>query len=748
MIATDSLRVCWKGMTAEAAPSPPRSTFWRALFRWDAGKIVLPVAVRNSAGFAIAFIIAALVDGVNAGVLASLGALNVSYSDGLDPYGLRGRRMALASVLCGLAVTAGALSGHTNATAVITAALGAFAAGMLIALGARAGDLGVVILVTLIVFAARPLPPRQAIESGLAACAGGLLQALLSIASWPVTPYGPERKIIAELYRAIANIAKGEPAPSSAPPVSRQITDAQEALAALAHDHGVEAERHVFLLNQAERIRLSLIALNNLRGFIARQAGAEAESAALGELLVAAGNAAEDIGACALSSKPAGSLAAFEAAADGFRKLQNPVDAALHSDAVHEVDALGGRIRAAASVSSGLLRAEPELLAGPSAQPATWGGVVRGGRNDPWYLRYPGRLAKLWANLSLESTVFRHALRLAVCLAIGDSLGRAISLQRTYWIPMTIAIVLKPDFSSTFTRGILRIAGTLAGLALATALFHYLHTGPATDIALMTVFMFLLRWVGPANYGIFVAALSSLVVLLIATTGVSPHVVIAARAENTLIGGALALLAYAVWPTWEKTQVGSAIAEMIDRYTDYFDAVITAFSVGGATEAIARALGPARLASRLARSNAEASVDRIAAEPGTTREQIAALAAIMASSHAFVHAVMTMESGIYHTEPVPIRAATREFAIKMTDALHTMSSWLRGQNVPAGVNLPDLRAAQTGILRAPVTPSERYTLIDRETDRATVSVNTLAEQVARWLELSGRRGRSVHHVET
>ena len=46
---------------------------------------------------------------------------------------------------------------------------------------------------------------------------------------------------------------------------------------------------------------------------------------------------------------------------------------------------------------------------------------------------------------------------------------------------MTIAIVLKPDFSSTFSRGILRIGGTFAGLFMATVLFHYLHTGVVTD---------------------------------------------------------------------------------------------------------------------------------------------------------------------------------------------------------------------------------------------------------------------------
>ena len=71
-------------------------------------------------------------------------------------------------------------------------------------------------------------------------------------------------------------------------------------------------------------------------------------------------------------------------------------------------------------------------------------------------------------------------------------------------------------------------------------------TGIASDIALLAVFTFLLRWVGPANYGIFVTAISAFVVLLVALTGVDPQPVIAARALNTAIGGALALAASGV----------------------------------------------------------------------------------------------------------------------------------------------------------------------------------------------------------
>src|SRR5262249_45609027 len=147
------------------------------------------------------------------------------------------------------------------------------------------------------------------------------------------------------------------------------------------------------------------------------------------------------------------------------------------------------------------------------------------------------------------------------------------ALNRSYWLPMTIAIVLKPDFTATFSRGVLRLAGTFTGLLLATALFHVLPVHPAAHVVMIGVFMFAMRWAGPANYGILVVAVTALVVLLIGLTGVAASEVMAARALHTVLGGAISLVAYVAWPTWERAQAPEAVAAMLDAYRDYFRAV-------------------------------------------------------------------------------------------------------------------------------------------------------------------------------
>ena len=289
---------------------------------------------------------------------------------------------------------------------------------------------------------------------------------------------------------------------------------------------------------------------------------------------------------------------------------------------------------------SGQLRAAADLAG--NTTPAGNFAFYKREADQRWSLRFTGTVATLRANLTLGSTGFRHAIRLAVCIALGEVLSHILKLQRSYWLPMTVGLVLKPEFAATFSRGLLRIVGTIAGLLLATALFHFLPSSIGVEIGLIAAFMFLVRWAGAANYGIFTLAVSGLVVLMIAVTGVAPKEVILARGMNTVIGGMIALVAYWVWPTWEKPHVSEAMAGMLDGYRAYFHAVAEVCA-RDAKESCGE-LDRLRLAGRVGRSRTQVSADRLDAEPGTTEDQRMLLSATRASSNRFAHAVMALEA--------------------------------------------------------------------------------------------------------
>src|SRR5437879_2674639 len=231
--------------------------FLRVLTRFDSSKLSPYMALRNSIGVVLPLIVGFALNTPRGGVVVASGALNVDYSDGSDSYAQRAKRMLSSSALCALAVLLGALSGNHNVAAVIIATVWAFAAGMFVAAGTTAADLGVISLVILLIYSAQPLTTDQALISSALALGGGLLQTALSVALWPVQRYEPERRALAALFLELARAAEQPLNATSPPPATIQSARAQEALSGLDRETGLEAVRYRALLTQAERIRLS-----------------------------------------------------------------------------------------------------------------------------------------------------------------------------------------------------------------------------------------------------------------------------------------------------------------------------------------------------------------------------------------------------------------------------------------------------------------------------------------------------------
>ena len=501
--------------------------FWNTLIRFEKSKVIPYIALRNAIGVALPLVAGVAIGRTSAGLLAAIGALNVSYSDGPEPYRQRARRMAASTLCCALAVAGGGLLGREHLLLILLAGACAFATGIMVAVGQTAADIGVMSLATLIVFAAQAMTPEVALQSGLLALGGGLLQLALALISWPVARYSPERRALATLYAALARAAaqgsEALAAPDLPPPASLESTDAQRALSTLSGDGSVDAERYLALLSQAERIRLTLLAIGRLRARLAREADGAAEAAILDDALAAASRALAAIGealnpgsTAPMSAQPSIETSRIEADAERLRASQRT----MARDARWQCDALAGQLRAATEIAFHATPAGSLAFAAVQA-------------SAPASLRLAGAVARLRANLSLHSAAFRHALRLAACVALGETINRVVGAHRGYWLPMTVAIVLRPDFTATFTRGLLRLGGTLAGLMAATALVHFFAPSAGVQIALIVVFTFLMRCYGPANYGIFVTALTALIVFLIGLAGVAAGPLMVARRAST-----------------------------------------------------------------------------------------------------------------------------------------------------------------------------------------------------------------------
>ena len=684
------------------------------------------LALRNALAVAVPLAAGIEMGNSPAAVAVAIGALNVAYSDGVDPYSQRARRMLLWSVLSGVAVFLGSATGQYHMAAVLMAAAWAFAAGMMLGISSRAGDLGLNTLVSVIVFAARgSSDPKGALYSGLLVCGGGVLQTLIALLFWPLHRRAPEMIAIGHAYQTLAAEVDPEAAPQFVP-LQTPTADVQDTLSALGSDHSVEGERLRLLLDQTDRLRLSIYLVKRLRDELGEGDSQKSE---------AEGDAAEDLdrflaGVSKVFSAVGGVLSTGKDPGE-FDALRKPLVELVNQAQKRKHDAhlkLGGQIASALDVVTGQLRLVVQLTTNTTDKGERE--FLKGSHAKPWKLQTTNWCATMRANLTWSSPVFRHAVRLSVCVAVADILERSISWQRAYWIPMTVAVVLKPDFATTFSRGGLRLAGTIGGLLLATLIYLTLPQSGYTQFALVGVYTFFLRYLGPANYGIFTIAISGLIVFLLAAVGTPPAEVVWTRGVNTVAGGLLALAAYAVWPTWERSTISDSLADMLDAARNYFRGVADEFDGKGNSEE--QLLDRRRSEWRLKRSATEAAVDRVLSEPGNNGARADCLASIMASSHSLAHAIMGLEAGLQKSSPKTVPEAFRTFCNDVDFTIYFLATALRGSKF-ASQNLPQLREDHRRLTdaRDALAPIDDYVVI--ETDRLTVSLNTLREQVARYI---------------
>jgi uncharacterized membrane protein YccC len=637
----------------------------RSLIQIKPRDVPLRVALRNTAAIVLPLAIGITSGQVAAGLGVAAGALNTMFSDQPGAYRRRMRRMLLTAVAAGVSAFVGSLLGAHPALLVLAALLWGVGGGLLVALGTDAGRAGLTSMILLVVMAAQPREVDGAAAAAALIFAGGVLQTLFAIAAWPLQRYRPERQALAEICRQLASSARASLAPALAPPVTQALIEVEDLLHGAHRARGPVMERFRILAELVERIRLELLALGDLRDALVE---GEAKST-LGRLLEYAARALDtlavalDRGSSPLSASAAmeGLTAALAALVERQSRSTDRRERRQLLIAIARAQGLAGQLRAVVrntdfAGSRGELRAQ-------AAE-----------RKLPRALRPRDALAVLRANIGLSSIAFRHALRCGVCLALAVAAERALGLPHGYWIPMTIAIVLKPDFAGTFRVGLLRVAGTLAGLVLTTALLHYAFGSAWEQLALLGVLCVGFRMLVSMHYGLGVMLLTGMVVILLAFDGTAPGETMFARGVASVIGSAAALAAYALWPTWEHHRVRPALAGMLAAYRDYFHDLLHGDPARRAAT---------RTAARSARTNAEASLARMRDEPRRDLHLLALADGVFANANRFVRASMSLEAALDGASALPARDALLAFAARIEASLDALSIALRDGGTPA-----------------------------------------------------------------
>lgn len=672
---------------------------WQVVIR-NTAAVVLPLAAGLASGYP------------EVGLGVGAGALDTMFSDQPGPYRQRLRQLLLASLAAGLASLVGFLIGGQLLPIMAATAACGFLGGMLVVFGVDTARVGMTSMILLVITAASPTSLHGALTGAALIFSGGLLLTLFSLAAWPWQRYLPERHALAGVYRGLAVVARqSSHNDGDVPALTDAMTGLQQTLLGRHRAHGRAMEAFRVLLELAERIRLELTAMSELH----------ANPAIHGMFRDDAARVLDAISHALQQAEPP------EQAQRALQTLQASEQALLDGGgdagglAAH-IHALSGQLAAAVrnadwAGSRGELRASEA----ETRLPAT--------------LRSASTLATLRANLTPRSVAFRHAVRTAVCLSAALWVSRKLQLPHGYWLPMTAAIVLRPDFAATLNFGLLRVLGTVLGLVITTILLHITPAEPWAHLALMALLCMAFRYLATAHYGIAVAALTGTVVILLSFEGVGSTAAVTDRVINTALGCGMAMLAYVAWPTWERGRARAALANMLDAYANYLDALATPDQRSTHRET--------RTAVRTARTNAQASLERMRAEPATPPHLLELADALFANGNRLARTAMTLEALCNDHPRLLAQNEINAFVEQAGRALHEIAAALREQR--SIEPLADLRAMQRTLATQWGAQDDRETVsaINRICDRLVDNVNTLVHVMGRDLldqpDIPGRR---------
>ncbi|MEB4674154.1 YccS family putative transporter [Enterobacteriaceae bacterium G50] len=223
---------------------------------------------------------------------------------------------------------------------------------------------------------------------------------------------------------------------------------------------------------------------------------------------------------------------------------------------------------------------------------------------------------RLSMNMSPESALFRHAVRMSLVLCAGYAFIQLTGLNHGYWILLTSLFVCQPNYNATRHRLALRIIGTLVGVALGIPVLLLVPSleGQLALIVVTGVLFFAFRNVQYAHATMFI----TLLVLLCFNLLGEGFEVALPRVIDTLIGCGIAWFAVSfIWPDWKFRNLPRVLARAVDANCRYLDAILEQYHQGRDN----------RLAYRIARRDAHnrdaelaSVVSNMSTEPKVTNE--------------------------------------------------------------------------------------------------------------------------------
>ncbi|WP_255594098.1 FUSC family protein [Achromobacter sp. ES-001] len=305
-------------------------------------------------------------------------------------------------------------------------------------------------------------------------------------------------------------------------------------------------------------------------------------------------------------------------------------------------------------------------------------------------------------------TTVRYLVRLGLCLIAAEAVALAASLPRSYWVPLIVVVIFKPNFGSVFARALQSCGGSVVGVAISATVLAVDQNGVASLLT-VAVLASLLPWSIRRNYGLFSAILVPILMLLIGALQPGSWAIALARLIDVgVAAGIVLLVGYLPWIRIERNNLDHAVSAAMDTLAAY---VNTVFQADAANRHALRARAYASL------SDLRIALQRGLSEPRLVSRRALAWWPVEVALERVANAVSDTAWSLPPGQPAPTAAQVGLLA----QALHALSVAVANGTPPpdAAITAPtpaladvaaeieNLRAALTGPEFAATTPGVR-----------------------------------------
>ncbi|CAN7610104.1 FUSC family protein [Pseudoduganella sp. LjRoot289] len=191
---------------------------------------------------------------------------------------------------------------------------------------------------------------------------------------------------------------------------------------------------------------------------------------------------------------------------------------------------------------------------------------------QPFLSQQKYELQLMLSHFRMDSPIFRFSLRVAMAITAGLVVAELLPYAaHSYWIVLTIVIILKPSFSMTKQRRGDRIIGTIIGCVVTALILKFMNYPPVILglLILATVatptFIYL-------RYRYAAIAVSVMILLQMHLIAPGNTNLITERLVDTFIGAAVATAFSFVLASWEYQTLPRLIRQVLDMNLRYMQA--------------------------------------------------------------------------------------------------------------------------------------------------------------------------------